>query len=112
MNLKSVENNLDEQRRLLSELQHLLEKQIELAHQGDIAGVERIVEQANILVEEVSQMGTLEWVQFRSQRTRLQKLYEASSLALTAQKADIAEKLSHVRKGKKTIEAYHSSISQ
>jgi len=109
MNAGNVENNRDQQRQILSDLQHLLEKQIDLAHQGDIADVERIIEQANILVGEIAQMRILEWAQFRSQRTRLQKLYEALSLALTAQKADIAENLSHLRKGRKTIKAYRSN---
>jgi hypothetical protein len=109
MNSENVESNSDQQRQILSDLQHLLEKQIDLAHQGDIADVECIIEQANILVGEIAQMRILEWAQFRSQRTRLQKLYEALSLALTAQKADIAENLSHLRKGRKTIKAYRSN---
>lgn len=112
MNLKTAENNLDEQRQLLSDLQHLLEKQIELAHQGDISAVEMLGKQAGDLAKKIAQTKILEQVAFKDNRERLQSLYADLCLVLAAEKANIAEKLTHVRKGKKTIEAYHSSISQ
>jgi hypothetical protein len=109
MNAENSENNLNQQRQILSDLQHLLEKQIDLAHQGDITGVEYMAEQANSLVEEVTQMHILGCAQFQNQRTRLQELYESLTLAIAAHKKVVAENLSHLRKGRKTIKAYRSN---
>ena len=94
----------------LDDLQSLLEKQIELAQQGNVSEVEVLNEQAGSLVEKTIQMGILESPEFKSRREQLQKLYSRLCLAVTAQRADVAEKLSRVRKGKKTIETYHSNI--
>ncbi|MFB0524942.1 MAG: hypothetical protein ACETVZ_05335 [Phycisphaerae bacterium] len=100
----------DRQLHLLDELQSLLEKQIELARQGSIIDMERLSSQASSLVEKITQAGILELSEFKNRREHLQKLYEDLCLALTAQKADIAEKLSQVRKVKKTIGTYRTNI--
>jgi hypothetical protein len=60
---------------------------------------------------EIAQTGILELREFKNRREQLQKLYDSLLLAITAQRADISEKLSHVRKGKKTIGIYRSNIS-
>jgi len=109
MNVQNFQNNLDERRQLLADLQHLLEKQIALAHQGDITGVEYMAEQANSLVEEVTQMHILGCARFQNQRIRLQELYESLTLAIAAHKEVVAENLNHLRKGRKTIKAYRSN---
>jgi len=95
---------------LLDELQSLLEAQIELVHQGGVIDSERLSTQAGRLVEKIAQAGILELSEFKSRRNRLQKLYQELHLALSVQKADIAEKLSHVRKGKKIIQIYRKNI--
>jgi len=100
----------DRQLHLLDELQGLLEKQIELVRQGSIIDMERLSSQASSLVEKITQAGILELAEFKNRREHLQKLYEALCLALTAHKADITEKLSHIRKGRKTIEAYRGNV--
>jgi len=110
MNLKSVENNLHEQRQLLSSLQHLLEKQIELAHQGDISTVEMVSKQASDLAKKIAQTEILEQAAFKEQRERLQSLYADLCLVLTTEKADVADRLNHIHKGKKAIAAYHNNI--
>lgn len=94
----------------LEELQGLLEKQIELVRQGGIIDMERLSSQAGSLVEKITQAGILELSEFKNRREHLQKLYQDLCLALTAQKADIAEKLSHIRKGRKIIQTYRSNI--
>jgi len=98
---------------LLDELQTLLEKQVEMARQGNIKDVEVLSKQAGSLVEKIAQTGILDpadpaFNQVR--RGQLQKLYEDLCLAVTAQKAGVGEELSRVRKGKKTIQTYRSHI--
>ena len=95
---------------LLDELQSLLEKQIELAQQGNISGIEVLSRQAGSLVEKIAQMRIPESAEFKSQREQLQKLYKELCLAIAAQRADICERLSWVRKGRKTVEAYRNNI--
>jgi len=100
----------DKQIYLLDELQSLLEKQIKLAQQGNISGVEVLSKQASSLVGKIAQSGVLESSEFKSQREQLRKLYQDLCLALTAQQAETAEELSRVRKGKKTIATYRGNI--
>ena len=95
---------------VLDDLQSLLEKQIELARQGNIRDVEALSKQTSSLVGKIGQRGILELTEFKNRREQLQKLYEALYLAITAQKAGIFEELRRVRKGKKTIEVYRRSI--
>jgi len=100
----------DKKTHLLDDLQSLLEKQMELAQQDNISGVEVLSKQANFLVRKIAQTGILELREFKKRRERLQKLYDSLLLAITAQRAEVAGEISRVRKGKKTIEAYHSNI--
>ncbi len=93
---------------MLDELQGLLEKQLDLVHQGNSAGerIEVLGRQADCLVEKITQAGILERVEFESQKKKLKKSYEDLHLAITAQKADTSEKLSQVRRGRKIVETY------
>jgi hypothetical protein len=102
----------NKQIRMLDELQGLLEKQIELARQGDSAGeqIERLGRQVDCLVEKISHGRVLERLEFEGRRKQLQKSYEDLRLVITAQKADVADKLNRVRKGKRTIETYRNNI--
>jgi len=100
----------DEQIHLLDELRNLLEKQIELARQGNINEIEVLSKQASSLVGEIARSGVLESSEFKSQREELRKLYQDLCLALTAQQAETAKELSRVRKGKKTIATYRGNI--
>jgi len=112
MNKKAADMIPDENTHLLDELQSLLEKQIELARQGNPAGkqVELLSEQAGHLVGKIAQARTLELPESKNRREQLQKLYEGLCLVLTAQKADMTAKLSQIRKGKKTIGTYRANI--
>ena len=93
---------------MLDELQNLLEQQLELSRQGNSAGeqIEVLGRQADFLVKEITQTGILEQPEFESQKKKLKKLYEDLHLALTVQKADTAEKLSQIRRGRKIVETY------
>ncbi len=100
----------DKQTHLLDDLQSLLEKQIELAQQGNISGVEVLSKQANSLVRKIAQTRILELREFKNRREQLQKLYDSLLLAITAQRAEAAGELNRVRKGRKTIETYRNNI--
>lgn len=95
---------------LLDSLQILLEKQIELAKEGNISGVEVLSKQADSLTGKIAQTGILELPEFQNRREQLRRLYDTLSLAITARKAETCENLSRVRKGRKTIGTYRSNI--
>jgi hypothetical protein len=101
----------DELINMPDELQGLLEMQLKLAHRGNSAGkqIDLLGKQADLLVEKITQAGILERPEFESQRKKLKKSYEDLHLVITDQKADIAEKLSQVRRGRKIIETYRSN---
>lgn len=110
MSIDSVEIIPDGQMHLLDELQSLLEKQMELARKGNINEIEVLSKQAGSLVGEIERSGVFESAEFRSRREQLRKLYQNLCLALTAQQAETAGKLSQVRRGKKTIEVYRNNV--
>jgi len=96
----------------LDELQTLLEKQIKLARQGNAAGrrIEVLSKQADSLTAKIVQSGILESNEFENRRRALKKLYDTLHLELTAQKADVSEKISQLRRGKKTVQTYRRHI--
>ncbi len=112
MSTESIDFIPVEQMHLLDELENLLEKQIEQIHQGDPAGrrIENMSMQADVLVGKIKQAGILELAQFINRRERIKKLYDNLHLAITAQKAETAKELNHIRKGKKTIVTYRNNI--
>ena len=101
----------DEQIYMLDELQGLLEIQLKLAHQGNSAGkqIEVLGRRTDRLVEKITQAGILDRPEFESQRDKLKKSYEDLHLAITAQRAETAEKLSQVRRGRKIVETYRGN---
>ena len=102
--------SFDEQINLLDELQDLLGRQIKLARQNCIGEIEVLNERANFLAARIAQSGILESDEFNNRRQQLRILYEDLYMSITAQRADISEKLKRVRKGKRTIETYRNSI--
>jgi uncharacterized protein (DUF1919 family) len=97
---------------MLDELQGLLEKQLELAHQGNSASerIEVLGGRADCLVEKITQAGIFERAEFESQKKKLKKSYEDLHLAISAQKAETSENLIQVRRGKKIVETYRNNI--
>ncbi|MBA7665925.1 hypothetical protein ES703_74000 [subsurface metagenome] len=110
MSADSVEIIPDGQIHLLNELQSLLEKQMELVHKGNISGVEALSRQTDSLVRKIAESGILELAEVKNRREQLRKLYQNLCLAVAAQQAETAEKLSQVRRGKKTIEVYRNNV--
>ena len=104
--------SMDKQTSMLDELLSLLERQLELARQGNSTGeqIEVLCRQADRLVKEIAQAGILQQPRFENQKKKLKKSYEDLHLALTAQKVDISERLTQVRRGRKIVETYRSNI--
>jgi hypothetical protein len=98
------------QAHLLDDLKSLLEKQIELVHKANIAEAESLSERADALVVEIAQTRLLEHEVNSERREQLRRLYEKLRLTIATQKAGVAEKLAKVRKGKRTIGTYRSSV--
>jgi hypothetical protein len=102
----------NEQVRLLGELEGLIRKQIELAHQGDSAG-ERfalLTDRAGLVVERITQLGPAGSQEYQRRFEMLRELYETLSLVLAAEKADVCEELGRIRRGRKIIGTYRSTI--
>ncbi|UCC98610.1 MAG: hypothetical protein JSW66_01695 [Phycisphaerales bacterium] len=107
-----VETTVNEATGLLDELEGLLKRQIELAHQGDAAGeqFDVLTARAGSLVETVSQLGPSGSGQFQHRLEKLRKLYETLSLVVAAEKADVSEELGRIRRGRKIIGTYRRNI--
>ena len=99
---------------LLGELRTLLEKQVDKARQGNITDVELLSKQVGALIDKILQKGIFldpaDPMYDKERREQLQKLYEDLCLAVAAQRAVVCEELSRVRKGKKTLQAYHGHV--
>lgn len=95
---------------MLDELETMLEKQTDLARQGDFNSLEDIAAQTNQFVEKIVNMQILQSDEFKNRRLHLQKLYEDLHRTIAARKADVAEDLHHVYRGRKTIGVYRNSI--
>ena len=102
----------DRQIWLLSELQRLLEGQIELTRQSKLGEVETLGEQAGDIAKEIGQTGILEQAGFEEKRERLAGLYRDLRLTLSDQKDEVFRELSRIRRGRRTIGAYRSNISR
>ncbi|MHC4322635.1 MAG: hypothetical protein ACYSUX_00010 [Planctomycetota bacterium] len=102
----------DKEISMLDELQSLLEQQLEQVYQGNSAGkqIEVLGRQADCIVKEITQAGFLERAEFEGQKKKLKKSYEDLCLAITAQKADTAEKLIHIRRGRNIVGTYRSNV--
>ena len=102
----------DERIHLLDELQSLLERQIELARQGNPAGeqIEILSWQAGSLVEEISRTGILELAEFENRRERLRDLYRKLSIILMTERSKTSEQLNKTHKFKKMFAMYRNSV--
>jgi len=93
-----------------NDLQNLLEKQTRLLKRGNISGIESLARQANSLIDQIAHAGLLETAEFADHRKKLKRLYDDLHMAIAVQKADVSEKISRVRKGRKTIQTYRNNI--
>ena len=102
----------DERIHLLDELQSLLERQIELARQGNPASgqIEVLSKQAGCLVEKIAQTGILELPGFENRRERLRDLYRKLSIILMTERSKTSEQLNKTHKFKKMFAMYRNSV--
>lgn len=98
--------------KLLDALQNLLQKQIDLARQGNVAAVERLSEQADVLVKKITGLHLLEMPRFRQRRTGLEKLYRNLHLLITSRKDEISGQMKQIRKGKMTVKSYRENLKR
>ncbi len=102
----------DERLHLLDELEGVLKKQLELAHQADAASekFDALTSRADLLVRRITSLGAQDWGGLRSRYGQLQRLYKALCLVVAAEKADVSEELARIRKGRKTIGMYRRNL--
>jgi hypothetical protein len=102
----------DERVRLLDELESVLKKQLELAHQGDSASekFEALTSRASCLVQKMASLGIRDSDELKSRRSRLHRLYGDLCLVVAAEKADAGEDMARIRRGRKIIGTYRQSM--
>lgn len=104
--------SIDKQIHLLDDLENMLEKQIELAHQGNLRGIEALSGQTDSLTEEIGRLKILESAEFKSERECLVKLYNDLQFALTVEKEETGKQLQQTRRARRTIRAYRNNIQE
>jgi hypothetical protein len=100
----------DDEIRLLQELAGILERQIELVRQDDIAGVDELAGLGDQLAVKISAAGLLEKPQYNDWRERLTGLYRELQLMLSTQKDAVAGQLRLINKGRKTLAMYRDGV--
>jgi len=102
----------DEQMRLLDQLEGLLKKQLELAHQGDSTSEQFSVltTEADSLVAKARSLGVVDSGAFRCRCEQLRELYEKLCLVVAAERAEVCEGLGRIRRGRKIIGTYRRTI--
>lgn len=96
----------DEQKRLLDNLQSLLEKQIELARKSNFHGVEMLAEQAGTAIEKITKMEPSGQPDSENRREHLLKLYKKLELMLAAEKTSVKRQQNQVDNARKVLSAY------
>jgi hypothetical protein len=93
---------------VLDRLQGLLQRQLELVHQGSLAAAVDLFDETDRCVwgiagarEAVGRRATPQW-------QRVERLYQELSLALTSKRTEVLAALNAVRRGKKALSVYGS----
>lgn len=112
MNRDGAQMIADEPVHLLDELESVLKKQLELAHQGDSTSEQFSVltAKADSLVAKVRSLGVVDSGAFRYRCEQLRELYEKLCLVVAAERAEVREGLGRIRKGRKMIALYHQNV--
>ena len=110
---------------MLDRLQGLLEKQLELVHQGNLAAAAELCEQADQYVQAITgnrgrasplagdrRAGTHNRTAPGSvdQWQRIERLYKDLCLALAAQRTETSDALSTIRQGKRVLRTYGNHL--
>lgn len=102
--------NTDNETQLPGELVKLLERQIESARHGDLAGLERLAGQCEPLVASITSAGLLDRPEYDGLRERLGSLYRELQLMLLTQKDAAGEQLKLVQKHRNKLVTYRGNI--
>ncbi len=104
---------------VLDRLRRLLQRQLELVHQGNLAAAVELFEQTDQCVREVAlargpgAAGTAEQTSARPNESWLgiERLYRELSVALTAQRNEVSAALNTIQQSKKVLKTYGSCLS-
>jgi hypothetical protein len=100
----------DDEIQLLEELANILERQIELTRHDCFEESEKLIGQSEQLAVNITAAGLLDKPQYNGWRKRLTGLYKDMELVLSTQKRAVAQQLSVIDKGKKTLAVYRDNI--
>ena len=111
INLNDNETTSDEREHLLNDLHNVLEKLLRLTHQGDSTNEQfsALTAKAGTLVGTIAHLGFVDSEVYKHKIDKVRELYKTLFLVLAAEKADISEKLSQIRKGRKIISVYRTN---
>ena len=100
---------MDDAKEPLERLQGLLTEQVAAARQGDLRRVEDLARQTGRLVERHAARGLFRSPAYRQCKARVEGLYGDLTLILNTEKAEVADQLRHIRRGKKVLGTYRGA---
>jgi hypothetical protein len=95
---------------ITEQLEAQLRRQLTLARKGNIAEMEILAEEANVLVEQISGSKFLQEPQFKKCRKEIEQLYNDLFLTLSSQMNEVSQSLGKIYKGKKTVTLYRDNV--
>jgi hypothetical protein len=93
----------------IDQLHELLEKQLELVHQGHLAAAESLCEQTGRLVTTIVTADMLAGPGGDDRRRSLLRIYQELSLMLTAQRQETCAALHTIRRGRRMLRVYREN---
>ena len=94
----------------MTQLELLLQQQIEMARLGDMTSIENSCEKAARLVETMGPVDFEAHPELEVRRTRLRRLYRDLALALNARKQAVNAELTRLRKTRKAFKVYRNNV--
>ncbi|MBN1124167.1 MAG: hypothetical protein JXA82_04105 [Sedimentisphaerales bacterium] len=88
---------------MIDYLENLLIRQLEKIRKYDLDAAVVLAEEANTVAMTLAREKVLDQPAYLEHRRRIQKLYRDISLVLSAERAEVAQKLSAIRKGIKVL---------
>ena len=94
----------------MDKLQLLLERQVDLARQGNLTAVSALTEQLDAVVAQIGRLGVAETKEFEQRRRTIERLYDRLSLVLTTACSDIDNEVKRIRMGRKVLGTYRRNL--
>jgi hypothetical protein len=94
---------------LLSQLEKLLEQQVQLAQHNDFSAVVEVGRQADDIIDQIVRSKILGQKKYKERKTRIEKLYTKLSIIIDVEEKYTIEQLKHVRAGSKFLNTYKSN---